>query len=144
MEKNSISLKACPIILREKNDEIEVLSFQHPLAGKQIVKGTIDPGEDYAEAALRELHEESGIDDARVKDFIGNVLFEDEQQSWHIYICETVNRELPESWSHTALEGDGNEYNFSFFWHKLSDGTDNDWHYTFRKVLEIVNQHIQN
>ncbi len=142
MNQNTITLKACPIILREKNNEIEILAFQHPHAGKQVVKGTIDPGEDYADAALRELHEESGITDARIKTFVEEVHFKEEQQTWHIFICEADIRR--ENWSHTALEGDGNEYEFSFFWHKLHNNTNDEWHHTFCSVLQIVKEHIKN
>ncbi len=53
--------KACPIVLREFNGTIEVLGFIHPLAGKQLVKGTIEAGESIEQACIRELKEESGI-----------------------------------------------------------------------------------
>ena len=49
--------KAWPIVLREKDGAIEVLAFQHPQAGKQFVKGTIELDEDPVAAAARELRE---------------------------------------------------------------------------------------
>lgn len=52
--------KACPVVIRD-HGHIEILAFEPPLAGLQLVKGTIEPGETSAAAALRELREESGL-----------------------------------------------------------------------------------
>ncbi|MDF4937158.1 NUDIX domain-containing protein, partial [Vibrio parahaemolyticus] len=52
--------KVCPVVLRNQNQEI--LLFKHPLAGVQLVKGTVEVfDESYIIAAKRELAEESGI-----------------------------------------------------------------------------------
>lgn len=52
--------KVCPLVLRKQNREI--LLFKHPLAGVQLVKGTVEPFDcDFLSAAKRELAEESGI-----------------------------------------------------------------------------------
>lgn len=53
--------KVCPVVLRQGNEGTEILVFRHPLAGVQLVKGTREAGESIAQAALRELAEESGI-----------------------------------------------------------------------------------
>lgn len=37
---------------------VDVLAFEHPSGGRQLVKGTIEPGEAPEEAAVRELFEE--------------------------------------------------------------------------------------
>ena len=55
--------KACPVVLRTRGSR-EILVFEHPLAGIQLVKGTIELGESPEAAALRELGEESGITSA--------------------------------------------------------------------------------
>lgn len=36
--------RACPVVLRESGG-LEVLAFEHPLAGLQLVKGRLEPGE---------------------------------------------------------------------------------------------------
>lgn len=33
--------KACPVVLRHST-ELEILAFRHPLAGLQLVKGTVE------------------------------------------------------------------------------------------------------
>ncbi|MFT3757807.1 NUDIX domain-containing protein [Thauera sp.] len=52
--------KSCPVLLR-RDGEVGILAFQHPIAGFQIVKGSIEEGESPEEAAIRELAEESGV-----------------------------------------------------------------------------------
>lgn len=130
------SLKACPIVLRERDTGTEILSFEHPNQDFQLVKGTIEPGESHDLAALRELEEESGISDAHIVRFLQKVHFTEEQQSWSVYLCKTG--ELPENWSHMALEGDGEEHEFRFFWHRLDDDLGDEWHYTFQHIIELV------
>ena len=52
--------KVCPVILRKKNQILEVLLFKHPTAGIQLVKGTIEKSERIFQAAIRELYEGIG------------------------------------------------------------------------------------
>jgi 8-oxo-dGTP pyrophosphatase MutT (NUDIX family) len=49
-------MKACPVVLRSLGDG-EILAFEHPLAGWQLVKGTVEAGELPRDAAIRELYE---------------------------------------------------------------------------------------
>jgi hypothetical protein len=35
--------KACPIVLRNRNNHQKILVFKHPLAGIQLVKDTVEP-----------------------------------------------------------------------------------------------------
>lgn len=53
--------KVVPVIFRNINQTTEILVFKHPIAGIQIVKGTVEVNEELETAALRELYEESGI-----------------------------------------------------------------------------------
>jgi 8-oxo-dGTP pyrophosphatase MutT (NUDIX family) len=59
--------KACAIVIRAPA-AIEVLAFEHPLAGLQLVKGTIEAGETPQQAAVRELREEAGFGARAVED----------------------------------------------------------------------------
>jgi hypothetical protein len=46
------SRKACPVVLRRNQDRFEILAFRHPIAGCQLVKGSIEPEEDVGQAAI--------------------------------------------------------------------------------------------
>lgn len=65
-----IPSKACPIILSHSHQP-RIMLFRHPLAGVQIVKGTIEVGESARQAALRELNEETGINCASISADLG-------------------------------------------------------------------------
>ncbi|MDC0913371.1 NUDIX domain-containing protein [Paracoccaceae bacterium] len=59
--RKPIVQKVCPIVSRCSNATGEILMFRHPLAGIKLVKGTFEPAENPANAARRELFEESGL-----------------------------------------------------------------------------------
>ena len=56
-----VANKVCPVILRSLGAGREILAFENPTPGYQIVKGTIEAGESIEAAAFRELAEETGI-----------------------------------------------------------------------------------
>jgi 8-oxo-dGTP pyrophosphatase MutT (NUDIX family) len=105
----------------------ELLIFYHrdvPDAGTQIPGGGVDEGETYAQAALRELHEEAGLTGLPItgpidtydwtNPEIGNV---HQRQVFH---AETTD--LPDGWHHT-VHGAGDDVGrvFVYFWIPLSD-----------------------
>ena len=73
--------KACPVFL-SSIPGAHILLFRHPIAGVQLVKGTIEKGETPAETALRELSEESGITDASLVSDMGCWDAEHLDQTW--------------------------------------------------------------
>ena len=79
--------KACPVILRNREGNIDLLAFAHPLAGKQIVKGTIERGESLENACERELFEESGII-AKSSACLGEWDAGHEKQVWGFYLMQ--------------------------------------------------------
>jgi 8-oxo-dGTP pyrophosphatase MutT (NUDIX family) len=123
--------KACPVILSSIADP-RILLFRHPLAGVQLVKGTIEPGETPAEAALRELSEESGIVDASVVSDLGCWNAEHLEQVWSFQLCH-AQAPLPEQWTHQTLDDHGHA--FSFFWAPLDKLPIADCHPVFRRAL---------
>jgi len=58
--------KVTAFITRGSGPAAELLVFRHPAAGIQLPAGTVEPGERFEVAALREAREESGIDRLRL------------------------------------------------------------------------------
>jgi 8-oxo-dGTP pyrophosphatase MutT (NUDIX family) len=123
--------KVCPVVLQEGGSSI--LVFRHPQAGIQLVKGTVEPGEDPASAALRELREESGIVSAHAAP-LGAALIGTPALIWHFFRCDAGA--LPDRWDHPVADGGG--HIFSFFWHPLEQSPGADWYPDF----QIARQHI--
>jgi putative (di)nucleoside polyphosphate hydrolase len=57
--------KAYAYITRKRDGHRELLVFEHARqdAGVQVPRGTVEPGEDPAEAVVREVEEETGVTD---------------------------------------------------------------------------------
>jgi len=126
--------KVFPVILRRREGRVDILAFRHPSAGLQLVKGSLEPGEDAARAALRELREESGVCDAEIVSFLGTFRVAEPSQEWHAFLCSTGP--LPDTWSHLTEDGGGHE--FSFFWHPLDQEPDDNWHSIFKQALGFI------
>ncbi|KIT14518.1 NUDIX domain-containing protein [Jannaschia aquimarina] len=105
-----------------------ILAFRHPLAGAQLVKGRIEPGEGVAAAARRELREEAGL---RARRIIRRGHIPD--LGWHM--VEACVGPVPECWSHFC-EDDGGLL-FDFFWHRPG-ADDTGFHPVFRRALREV------
>ncbi|MEE1866807.1 NUDIX hydrolase [Pseudomonas auratipiscis] len=123
--------KACPLILC-RSARPSILLFQHPLAGVQLVKGKIENGETFAQAALRELKEESGIVSAKVVSDLGCWDAGHQGQIWSFQLCETPET-LPPLWTHDTLDDHG--HTFSFFWAPLDNLPFADCHPVFQRAL---------
>ncbi len=126
--------KVCPVVLR-MGSEAEILAFRHPLAGLQLVKGTIEPDESPDDAALRELAEESGLVGAVVASHLGVWNSDYEDQVWSFYLCEIANT-LPDEWIHHTSDDGGHD--FRFFWHPLSVSPTSEWHEVFHAALIFI------
>jgi 8-oxo-dGTP pyrophosphatase MutT (NUDIX family) len=126
--------KACPVIL-SSIPGTHILLFRHPIAGVQLVKGTIETGETPAQTALRELSEESGIEAASVVSDMGCWDAAHLDQIWSFQLCYTQAL-LPEQWTHRTLDDHG--HTFSFFWAPLDDLPFADCHPVFRRALRYL------
>jgi 8-oxo-dGTP pyrophosphatase MutT (NUDIX family) len=80
-----VPTKVCPIVFRDST-ALKVMVFRHPSGGVQFVKGTIESGERPADAALRELREESGITDAVVSQDLGLWDADHDAQIWSLQL----------------------------------------------------------
>lgn len=132
--------KACPVILRKIGGQTEILAFRHPLAGKQLVKGTIEANEPLTAACQRELFEESGIHAETVR-FLGKWVSGYENQVWGFYLMACADS-LPEQWTHFT-EDDGG-HRFQFFWQPLNRPLDDKWHPLFKGAIEFIKQAMDN
>jgi 8-oxo-dGTP pyrophosphatase MutT (NUDIX family) len=132
-----------------QNDAI--LCFEHPTAGFQIPKGTVEEGETPVQACLRELNEETGllfdaepISLGTLERIVGAGAREDgplERHLWHLF--ELPFTGLPQSWMHIA-RGSVEEKGlaFRFFWHALSVEPIG-FHEIFARTIEMVRYHRQ-
>jgi 8-oxo-dGTP pyrophosphatase MutT (NUDIX family) len=59
---NHILGKVTAFVIRQKYSQRELLVFAHPTAGIQIPAGTVEEGETFEHAVLREVHEETGLE----------------------------------------------------------------------------------
>ncbi|MFV8455401.1 NUDIX hydrolase [Vibrio owensii] len=130
--------KVCPLVLRKQNREI--LLFKHPLAGVQLVKGTVEPFDcDVLSAAKRELAEESGIELVNRTTYLGAWESGFQEQRWHFVLCEY--EALPEHWAfHTQDDGG---HDFEFFWHEVTKDISSCAHPVFQRALEQVREFIR-
>lgn len=130
--------KACPVVLSSALPH-KILLFRHPLAGVQLVKGTIEKGETPSEAALRELAEESGISDAVIGSDLGVWHANHLNQIWSFQLCH-VERPLPEQWSHQTFDDHG--HLFEFFWASLDNPPYDDCHPVFQRALAFLHTEL--
>lgn len=127
--------KACPIVLRKKEGITEILAFMHPSLGRQLVKGTIEENEPPADAAIRELAEESGLIASDLPLYLGQSTKLPDANHWYFYTCK-VEKQIPDEWSFYT-EDDGGLL-FRFFWHNLEREPDGSWHPLFHEVLSFI------
>ncbi|MFN3985977.1 MAG: NUDIX domain-containing protein [Rhodocyclaceae bacterium] len=129
-------IKACPLVVRNRDGQLEILVFGHPLAGIQLAKGTIEPGESSLEASERELKVEAGISLKAKRQLL----------EWQRHpgepilgVCIMESGEvLPDERSHYC-EDDGGHV-FQFFWHPLKQAPSIEWHPVFAEVLVVVRE----
>ncbi len=129
--------KACAVVLRNRG-VLEILAFEHPLAGLQLVKGSVEPGESSGAAAVRELMEEAGIQ-ATAKRNLGEWHSTITGHVWAFHECE-VAQDLPDSWVHFAEDDGGHD--FRFFWHPLMSEPSDRWHHIFKDALSFLRETV--
>lgn len=110
----------------------ELLVFAHrdfPDAGLQVPSGTVEQGESTEQAALRELYEESGLEDVGGVRFLGRYYsyhmapIRGEVHERYVYHVELTG-DAPSEWLHFETDpsdGGGEPIAFHFFWMRLDD-----------------------
>lgn len=130
--------KACPVVLRKNRDKWEILAFVHPLAGAQLVKGTIEAKESPSAACQRELYEEAGVA-GRCRRLLGRWQKAAHEPIWNFGLMDT--EVLPDEWEHFCTD-DGGHY-FKFFWHPLYKTPDTRWHPLFVDALHFIRMAVE-
>jgi len=128
--------KACPVVFRDSSMR-QILAFEHPEAGIQLVKGTIEPGEDARTAALRELEEEAGIVDTAIAKDLGTWAPTGSGQVWSLQLC-TYSPRLPDSWTHHCPDDGGHD--LRFFWHDMYREPGREWADQFQRALATIRE----
>ena len=128
--------KVCPVVFRDASMQ-QILAFEHPRSGVQLVKGFIEPGESPRAAALRELQEESGIDNTGVVQDLGAFESGHRGHVWSLQLC-TFPHKLPETWTHHCANDGG--YDFRFFWHDVNQDPGESWRPHYRRALEAIRE----
>lgn len=63
---NHVLGKVTAFIVRQRDAQQELLVFAHPTAGVQVPAGTVEEGEAFEDAALREVEEETGLKEVQL------------------------------------------------------------------------------
>jgi 8-oxo-dGTP diphosphatase len=101
-------------VTRERNGVKELLVFDdddHPRTGTQLPAGRLDPGETLEEGLLRELHEEAGIERARVVRELARPAWPAKYEN-HAFEVR-IEAEAADTWDHVVL-GDGDDAGLVF------------------------------
>jgi ADP-ribose pyrophosphatase YjhB (NUDIX family) len=98
-------------VTQERHGRTELLTIEHrdmPEAGVQVPAGRVDPGEDLEQAVLREVGEETGLDNLRLfrtlPEFEAEYENPYESHAFHL-VAET---ETPDAWEH-EVRGEGSD-----------------------------------
>jgi len=126
--------KACAVVLRDASAEYSILAFRHPLAGCQLVKGTIEVSESPQQAAVRELLEEAGVAAVAFSE-LGTWDSEFENQVWSFQVCRP-STQLPDTWTYRCTDDGG--LDFAFFWQPLEQQPNLEWHPVHARAFTFV------
>ena len=113
-------------IIRDRDGRRELLVFDHrdhADAGTQVPAGRLEAGEDLEAGLARELHEEAGLDDARIVrrlgEFDGETLGHGVGYRNHVYELEAPTAR--EVWEHEVLgNGDDAGLVFVYRWEPIT------------------------
>ena len=126
--------RACPIVLRNKNNQLELLAFKHPKGENQLAKGKINKGEQLESACIRELEEESGIQ-AQVVRQLGTWDSNFKNQVWGFCLMHYEDI-LPDTWDFETKDDGGHV--FSFFWQPLNSTPDDNWKEVHKNAFQYI------
>jgi 8-oxo-dGTP pyrophosphatase MutT (NUDIX family) len=126
--------RACPVVLRKNNNQLELLAFKHPKGGNQLVKGNTEKGEKLEPACVRELEEESGLQ-AEVVRYLGTWDADFKNQVWGFCLMH-FDGTLPDTWDFYTKD-DGGQV-FSFFWQPLDRSPGAAWNEVYTNAFHFI------
>ena len=126
--------RACPVVLRNKNNQLELLAFKHPKGTNQLVKGNIKKGEPLDLACIRELEEESGIQ-AQVVRQLGIWDANFKGQIWGFCLMHYEGMQ-PDTWEFNTSDDGG--LVFSFFWQPLNSPLNDNWNEVYTNAFHYI------
>ena len=127
LNKLSVKQKAYAYILRGKDQERQMLVFEHqdfPDAGRQVPGGTVEPGEEIMLGAQREAEEETGLMNLLLVQKIGSTkrdmrgfgLDEIHHRHYFHFVCEGCQRESWIGFEENPSDGSEGPIAFRFYW----------------------------
>ncbi|MCE7792941.1 NUDIX domain-containing protein [Salipaludibacillus sp. CUR1] len=112
--------KAYGYVTRVKDGRVQVLVFQHPVpeAGVQIPKGTVETEEAPDEGVIREMKEETGLNDVHLNHLLAEDLWKNNDGAvHHRYFYKLTVSDAPDEWVWNPAGGGEEEgLTFRFFW----------------------------
>lgn len=119
--------------------EVLLLRRHAPFSFWQSVTGCLDPGEDHANAARRELAEETGIEAGDALQFSGNVREFEIDPRWRHRYAPGITHNTEYEWrlrveSPCAIRIDDSEH-AAFCWMPLRQAPEAVWSWTNREAL---------
>lgn len=144
--------KSVAAVVSSEDAEPHLLVFDHPTAGTQLVKGTVEDGELIESAVVRELFEESGLVVDSAGSHIGDwertvgggpdELGALELNIWHIFAVSDPGR-YPTSWVHAASGSPAEDgLVFEFRWVRIDEGLTEELHSVFGPVARMIVGHF--
>ena len=126
--------KACPVVLRHNDNQLELLAFKHPKGTSQLVKGNINRGEPLDQACIRELEEESGIQAQVVKQLgVWDANFKNQVWGFCLMHYEGIQ---PDTWEFETADDGG--HIFSFFWQPLNSSLNDSWEDVYKYAFQYI------
>lgn len=97
-----------------RGDQLLVLRHRDfPEIGIEVPAGTVEPGEDLAEAVLREVEEETGLTGVRMIGYLGTADFHahmfDEMHERHFFHLESTDETVADEWLHYEMHPSGGD-----------------------------------
>lgn len=131
--------KAVPVALHPDGAPLRIPAFEHPTAGLQLIKGTVNKGERPEHAAARELIEESGLE-TRAALMLGTSDTIAEGQMWHFALCRVVPP-ARDRWQHFCRDDGG--HLFKFFWLSLQEPMPDGFDPLFHRAAAWMVDHFR-